>query len=205
MAHQIPVKLRDTLIVFIKNPRPGRVKTRIARTAGDAEALRIYRFLLAKTRAAALALRAERLLFYSDFPDRADEWPETEFVKKVQTGRDLGERMEAAFREAFENGSGKAVIIGSDCPGLTGELLQAAFDRLETADFVLGPTPDGGYYLLGMKELETSLFREIEWSTDTVRARTLAKIAAAGKSFALLPELPDIDTEEDWLLYEKNV
>lgn len=205
MAHQIPLKLRDTLIIFIKNPRPGRAKTRLARTAGDAEALRIYRFLLEKTRAAALALRAERLLFYSDFPDREDEWPETEFTKKVQQGNDLGERMEAAFRDAFENGSGKAVVIGSDCPDLTGELLQTAFDRLETADFVLGPTPDGGYYLLGMKELETSLFREIEWSTDTVRARTLAKIVAAGKSFALLPELPDIDTEEDWLLYEKNV
>jgi len=197
--------LRNTLLVFIKNPRPGRVKTRLARTAGEAEALRIYHFLLEKTRAAALNVRAARLLFYSDFPDDADGWPETEFIKKVQTGRDLGERMEAAFREAFENGSGKTVIIGSDCPDLTGELLQTAFDRLETADFVLGPTPDGGYYLLGMKQLEISVFRGIEWSTDSVRARTLEKISAAGQSVALLPELRDIDTEEDWRLYEKNV
>ncbi len=197
--------LRNTLLIFIKNPRPGCVKTRLARTAGDAEALRIYHFLLEKTRAAALKVQAGRLLFYSDFPDRADEWPETEFIKKVQTGRDLGERMEAAFLDAFESGSGKTVIIGSDCPDLTGEILQSAFDRLEGVDFVLGPTPDGGYYLLGMKQLETSVFRDIEWSTDSVRARTIEKINAAGKSFALLPELSDIDTEDDWLLYEKKV
>lgn len=205
MADQIPVSLRNILLIFIKNPRLGYVKTRLARTVGDAEALRIYRILLDKTRSAARQLGAERLLFYSDFPDREDEWAETEFEKQIQRGGDLGERMEAAFRVAFEGGPAKVLIIGSDCPGLTGDMLQSAFDGLDAVDFVIGPTSDGGYYLLGMKQLEPSLFRNIEWSTETVCSRTIEKIRAAGRSFALLPLLSDIDTEDDWLLYEKNI
>lgn len=188
----------SVLLLFIRNPRLGKVKTRLARTLGDAEALRIYRILLEKTRQAALGVDAERWLFYSDFIETGDEWPENGFRKKVQTGNDLGERMENAFRQAFSAGAGKVIIIGSDCPGLHGALLQQAFDRLDAADFVLGPTPDGGYYLLGMKQLEASLFRDIEWSTDTVGAETLRRIHATGNRCVLLPLLSDVDTEEDW-------
>lgn len=189
----------NALLVFIRNPQLGKVKTRLARTLGEAEALRIYHVLLAKTRTAALGVQAERWLFYSDFIEKNDGWPEADFSKKTQTGGDLGERMEQAFRTAFEAGAERAVIIGSDCPQLTGEMLQTAFDRLNEADFVLGPTPDGGYYLLGMKQLEPSVFHDIAWGTAIVRARTLEKIQARGLSCALLPVLPDVDTEEDWL------
>lgn len=186
------------LLLFIRNPRLGKVKTRLARTVGDAEALHIYRILLEKTRQSALGVQAERWLFYSDFLETGDDWPETHFHKKVQSGGDLGERMAQAFQQAFNAGAGKVLIIGSDCPGLTGELLQEAFDRLDDADFVLGPTPDGGYYLLGMKQLDVSVFRDIVWSTDAVRTETLEKIQAAGKTCFLLPELSDVDTEADW-------
>jgi rSAM/selenodomain-associated transferase 1 len=189
----------NVLLLFNRNPQLGKVKTRVARTVGDTEALRIYHILLEKTRLAALGVEAERWLFYSDFIDTNDDWPETGFSKKIQSGGDLGERMEQAFRVAFEAGAGKVLIIGSDCPELTGEILQMAFDKLDEADFVLGSVPDGGYYLLGMKALEPSVFQDIEWSTETVRVRTLEKIEAAGKSCALLPVLSDVDTEEDWL------
>lgn len=188
----------SVLLLFIRNPRLGQVKTRLARTLGDGEALRIYLILLEKTRQAALGVPVERWLFYSDFLENGDEWSETDFQKKVQTGADLGERMENAFRQAFSAGADKAVIIGSDCPGLHGTLLQEAFNRLDDADFVLGPTPDGGYYLLGMKQMEVSLFRGIVWSTDTVRAETLRRIEEAGKLCVFLPVLSDVDTEEDW-------
>lgn len=191
----------SVLLLFIRNPRLGQVKTRLARTLGDVEALRIYLILLEKTRQAALGVQAERWLFYSDFIETGDEWPEAGFQKKVQAGNDLGERMENAFRTAFDAGAGKVVIIGSDCPGLHGALLQEAFDRLDDADFVLGPTPDGGYYLLGMKQMEASVFRGIVWSTDSVHTDTLKKIQAAGKTCFLLPELSDVDTEEDWRRY----
>ncbi len=188
----------NLLLLFIRNPQPGKVKTRLARTMGDAEALRIYRILLEKTRLAAMDLPAERWLYYSDFIDHNDEWPESYFQKKLQSGTDLGARMEQAFDEAFNSGAEKAAIIGSDCPDLNGALLQAAFDALDTHDFALGPTPDGGYYLLGMKKPEPSVFRGIEWSTDTVRDRTLEKIQATGQTCALLPVLTDVDTEADW-------
>lgn len=190
--------MTQTLLIFIRNPQLGKVKTRLSHTVGDAEALRIYRILLEKTRTAALGVQAERWLFYSDFIEKNDGWPETFFSKKTQANGDLGERMEQAFRTAFEEGAKKVIIIGSDCPQLTGEMLQIAFDKLDKADFVLGPVPDGGYYLLGMKKLESSVFREIQWSTEMVRARTLEKIQAAGMSCALLPALSDVDTEEDW-------
>jgi len=196
--------LNDILLLLIRNPRLGKVKTRLARTVGDAEALHIYRILLEKTRQAALGVQAERWLFYSDFMETGDDWPETHFQKKVQSGGDLGDRMEQAFQQAFDAGAGKVLIIGSDCPGLTGLLLQEAFDRLDNADFVLGPTPDGGYYLLGMKDLDVSVFRGIVWSTDTVRTSTLEKIQAAGKTCSLLPELSDVDTEADWLTYKTS-
>jgi len=188
----------NALLIFIRNPQLGKVKTRLARTVGDEEALRIYQILLEKTRAAALSVQADRWLFYSDFIDKNDDWSEADFSKKIQANGDLGERMEQAFRTAFEAGAQQVVIIGSDCPELTGGLLQTAFDKLDESDFVLGPVPDGGYYLLGMNELEPSVFHNIAWSTETVRARTIEKIQAAGKSYALLPVLSDVDTEEDW-------
>jgi rSAM/selenodomain-associated transferase 1 len=190
--------LKNSLIIFIRNPELGKVKTRLARTLGDLEALRIYHILLEKTRHAAMDCEATRLLFYSDFVDNLDPWPPASFQKMVQHSGDLGARMESAFQKAFHSGAEKAVIIGSDCPELTGEVLQQAFDLLDTADFVLGPVPDGGYYLLGMKALESSVFYDIEWSTETVREKTIEKIRAAGKTFSLLPMLSDVDTEADW-------
>ncbi len=191
--------MKNTLLIFIRNPQLGKVKTRLAHTLGDAEALRIYKILLEKTHSAALGCEAERCLFYSDFVDDQDDWSPAFFQKKLQDSGDLGQRMHSAFQQAFESGAQKSIIIGSDCPELSGAVLQQAFDLLEEADFVIGPVPDGGYYLLGMKVLEPSVFQDIEWSTETVRAKTVEKILAAGKTFALLPMLTDVDTGEDWL------
>ncbi len=192
------------LLIFIRNPHLGKVKTRLARTMGDVEALRIYNLLLDRTRRAAQGVSAERWLYYSDFIPEKDEWPEPDFYKKIQHPGDLGERMEASFREAFAAGASKAIIIGSDCPELSGELLLQAFDALDHADFVIGPTPDGGYYLLGMKQLESSVFHGIEWSTETVRSTTVEKIRAAGLSCAEMRVLSDLDTEEDLPIGMRN-
>lgn len=187
------------LLIFIRNPIYGKVKTRLARTLGDDEALRIYRILLEKTRAAAQACHSVRWLFYSDFVDETDEWPTELFEKKVQHPGDLGERMQHAFETAFAAGAKKAIIIGSDCPELSGALLNQAFETLDHADFVIGPVPDGGYYLLGMKTHAPAVFENIEWSTETVREKTLEKIAVLQKNCTLLPLLADIDTEKDFL------
>ena len=117
----------------------------------------------------------------------------------------MGERMEMAFRSAFEEGAGKVLIIGSDCPELSSAALDAAFDVLNSADFVVGPVLDGGYYLLGMSEMTPSVFHNIAWSTETVLTETLGKIRALGKSFALLPLLTDIDEAGDWEAYLKRM
>ncbi len=186
------------LLIFIRNPQPGKVKTRLARTVGDDEALRIYRILLEKTRLAASNVAASRWVLYSDFMDEQDQWPAADFHKMVQQPGDLGERMAQAFQAAFAAGARQVAIIGSDCPDLTGGVLEQAFTALDTADNVIGPVPDGGYYLLGMRIFDPSLFSNIEWSTQTVRSITLTRIAAAGKTCVRLPMLTDVDTEEDW-------
>lgn len=193
--------MKNTLLIFIRNPILGKVKTRLARTVGEEEALHIYQFLLEKTRLAALGCNAERWLFYSDAVETSDQWTTDLFQKHIQHSGDLGERMQAAFHQAFDAGAEKVLIIGSDCPQLNGAGLQQAFERLDGVDFVLGPVPDGGYYLLGMKTLEPSVFQGIEWSTDTVQEATLEKIRELGKTVALLPVLSDVDTEADWKAY----
>lgn len=193
--------MSDTLLIFIKNPRLGKVKTRLARTLGEAEALRIYLHLLEKTRQAALDCKARRLLYYSEYTDAADAWALGAFEKHVQAKGDLGVRMSRAFQHAFAVGAKRVVVIGSDCPEISGELLSKAFRELDQSDFVLGPTPDGGYYLLGMNMDYPWVFKDIAWSTETVRQATLDKIAAKGLNCSLLPELSDVDTEADWQRY----
>jgi rSAM/selenodomain-associated transferase 1 len=192
------------LHVFIKNPRPGYVKTRLAATVGDTKALAIYHYLLAQTRSAALDCTAQRWLWYSDALQEQDEWPSAQFTKKVQAQGDLGQRMRYAFQTAFDQGAERSVIIGSDCPELTGALLGEAFDALQHCDTVLGPTFDGGYYLLGMKRLHGDLFENIDWSTERVLPQTMDKIRSAALTLHLLPTLNDIDQEADWNAYQSK-
>jgi len=114
-----------------------------------------------------------------------------------QAGNDLGERMELAFEESFKAGYKKAVIIGSDCPELTVTIVQQAFQELDLHHIVLGPATDGGYYLLGMKELLSDLFRDKPWSTDRVMDATVKQADKLGKHVKLLPQLSDLDSLED--------
>jgi rSAM/selenodomain-associated transferase 1 len=189
------------LLIFIKNPRLGYVKTRLARTLGDEAALEIYHILLEKTRLAAIDIPVSRLLFYSEQIQSDDAWPASVFEKWVQTEGDLGVRMQHAFAQAFQLGAEKVAIIGSDCPELKPEILQKAYDLLERHDFVLGPTPDGGYYLLGMRQMESAVFQDIAWSTEQVLTQTISVIEGLGKTYMVLPTLSDIDTESDWTAY----
>lgn len=195
---------RHRLVIFIKNPVPGRVKTRLAADLGHEQALSIYRQLLAHTRAQALACAAERLLFYSDTIDEQDEWPAAFFAKHLQQGSDLGARMAHALGQALA-GAERAVLIGSDIPGLTADILAQAFDLLEGHDFVLGPAADGGYYLIGMRQPAAAIFEGIIWSTPTVLQATLERIQALGGSCSFLPTLSDIDTAADWQAWQAGI
>lgn len=188
------------LLLFVRNPEKGKVKTRLAQDLGDDQALAIYLELLGITRKVAVAIPAERFLFYSNFIPQSDDWSETQFQKHLQSNGDLGARMEAAFQLALETHQ-KAVIVGSDCPELSPEIIEQAFTQLDNCDAVFGPANDGGYYLLGLKTVIPTVFQEMVWSTESVLSETLARLNATGKSYALLPELSDVDHAEDWERY----
>ncbi len=184
------------LIIFIKNPVEGNVKTRIAASIGKAKALEIYMQLLQITRKTTLTLKCKKHLFYSDKIED-DAWDSSIFKKKTQEGDDLGERMKNAFNLLFEQGACTVILIGSDCPQLTSDKIDEAFDILSEKDLVIGPAKDGGYYLIGMKKPTASIFINKEWGTDTVFEDTIMDLIENRLSYGLLPVLSDVDNIYD--------
>jgi hypothetical protein len=190
----------DLLIVFVKEPRPGIVKTRLLPALDPESAAELYR-ALAEEEIRQTAPRGgeyTRLFFYAPpgSPEAMSAWlPGETFV--VQQGADLGARMAAAFAEAFRRGARRAAIIGTDVPWLTRGRVEEALAALDDHDVVLGPTADGGYYLLALDRPRPEVFRGIVWSTPSVLASTVERAAALGLRVRLLGELPDIDTIED--------
>lgn len=192
----------SALILFIKNPIPGKTKTRLAADVGDEMALKMYHRLTNWTREQAEGLQGiHRYLWYSSSITENDAWPAAKFDKHLQQGDGLGARMETAFEQAFAAGHTRVIIIGSDCPGITTEYLEEAFSALENNDVVIGPALDGGYTLLGMKQLHPTLFRDMSWSTDSVLPDTITRAGEAGLSVHQLTPLSDVDYIEDWLSY----
>ncbi len=194
----------NALIIFIKNPELGKVKTRLAKTVGDERALAIYKALMEHTRNIALSVSSDRLLFYSQKIHPNDNWSIVDFKKHLQATGDLGTKMKTAFQQAFQDHQ-KVVIIGSDCASLTPAIVKVAFRQLEKHSFVIGPALDGGYYLLGMNQYAPSVFDDIAWSTASVLEDTKQRIKALDLDYVLLPALSDIDFEEDWDRYGWDV
>ncbi|NJB86138.1 hypothetical protein GGR26_001906 [Lewinella marina] len=193
---------QPAVIVMVKNPIPGKTKTRLAQDVGNDMALEMYGILCRHTRDQLLALEGvTRYLHYSDHVAVDDDWPNRAFIKLVQVGQGLGERMAAAFDHAFVRGHERVIIIGSDCPGLTANILRQALSELERHALVVGPANDGGYYLLGMRHPHPELFADMEWSTSAVLDETLARAQVQGLPVARLPVLSDVDHLEDWLGY----
>lgn len=186
---------KEALIIFVRNPVQGRVKTRIAATIGDENALAIYKHLLQYTKQIASETGVTKHIFYADELNQCDLWDGNE--KYLQTGDDLSDRMKNAFNCVFAKGYSKVIIIGSDCFELTPSIIDSAFDYLDESDIVIGPAKDGGYYLLGMSTLHPYLFENIQWSTNRVFNETLEIIRENNLSISLLPELNDIDEAKD--------
>ena len=191
------MKLRDILIVFVKNPEFGQVKTRLAKTVGHTNALKVYRFLLEHTKNVALETPVERQICYSDYIDFEDMFEPREFIKGVQRGADLGLRMKNAFKDNFDDGYKKIVLIGSDCYEINSEIIVDTFFALDKKDLVLGPAKDGGYYLIGMKKPTPFLFKGKNWGEENVFIDTLLDAKKLGLSYHLLPTLSDVDDEND--------
>ena len=197
--------VKKALIIFVRNPVLRKVKTRIAKDLGDEVALTVYRNLLSHTHTATKDLDVDRFVFYADFVNSHDLWNEGNFKKMLQLGDDLGERMHDAFQQLFSHGYNNVAIIGSDCYDLTSNIIEEAFHALQKNNAVVGPTFDGGYYLIGMNVLIADVFTNKKWSTDSVFTDTIKSITDAGYNYKLLPVLSDVDNAEDCKRYPSLV
>jgi len=187
------------LIIFYRNPELGKVKTRLAKTVGDEKALAIYLKLSSYTRQITEDLAVDKQVYYSEFADTEDHWPNLSYQKKVQRGSDLGDKMNNAFANAFSGGYKSVCIIGTDCLELTSSAIANAFEQLLTHDAVIGPAVDGGYYLLGMNKLHSEVFKNKFWSQPSVCADTILDFDNLKLSYSTLKMLSDIDDESDLL------
>ena len=196
----------DQLAIFAKYWQPGRVKTRLAEAIGHQAAAEVYLSLLQHSLARFAQTGDRRTIVYWP-PDRHREFESLasgNWRTTVQQGSDLGERMSHFFRAIFANlaspfanlaspGKDHVVVIGSDSPTLPNSILDQAFDALQKKEVVIGPSDDGGYYLIGMRADVTSLFEGIDWSTEHVFAQTMQRIESAGVTYHRLPSFSDID------------
>ncbi|MBD3617586.1 MAG: TIGR04282 family arsenosugar biosynthesis glycosyltransferase [Gracilimonas sp.] len=188
---------KNVILIFVKNPIKGYVKTRLAKSVGDSKALQVYQSLLQITKNITEELPCDRQVWYSQSVEENDLWDINHYSKFSQMGANLGERMQFAFKQAFENGYRKTIIIGSDCADLSPQAINKAFEALDNHQVVIGPSEDGGYYLLGMTHYFPFLFKEKKWSHDSVFQDTVNQLKSQSISFKQLPVLNDIDTESD--------
>ncbi len=188
------------LLVFVKAPRPGTVKTRLVPLLGPERAARLARALADAVVRATTPVGGDydRLLFFTPADARAEveAWlPGETWI--AQQGDDLGARMAAAFVETFRRGAQRAVVVGSDAPTISRRIVQDALDALDDHDVVLAPAADGGYSLLALAGPQTGLFTGIAWSTPSVLTATVERAGVLGLSVRLLDVVPDIDTVAD--------
>ena len=190
------------LMVFMKNPIAGKVKTRLAVKVGKNEALNIYKKLIEHTHFVTSKIKTcDKAIYYSSSVDEQDRWISESYSKHMQKGNGLGEKLSNAFLDAFKQGYKKVIVIGTDSFEITSDIIDNAFCILEDSDIVIGPAKDGGYYLIGMNKHRPELFKDIDWGNDTVLSSTLSIIKSIDCRHTLLKQLSDIDTLED---YEKH-
>jgi rSAM/selenodomain-associated transferase 1 len=189
------------VILFVKFPDKGRVKSRLARQLGEDAALSLYENMVLD---AIDMLKRGRFPFRICFtpPDagnRMTGWLGREHDYLPQTGGDLGDRMDEAFAGVFSTAVEAALLIGSDIPGLTTGIIEEAFASLVTNDAVIGPADDGGYYLIGFRKntFTPGIFHDMVWSTNTVFRMTMDKLHDASRKAHILSKLTDVDTIED--------
>ncbi len=188
----------NCILFFVKYPEKGQVKTRLSAELNETIAVELYRSFVLDLLS---MLEGLTLPFHICFsPENSREkftaWLGSMYSYTPQRGEDLGQRMKNALTRTFAQGFGRAIIIGSDSPDLPKKLVREAFSSLETHDAVIGPSCDGGYYLIGFRNdaFLPEAFHGIQWSTDTVFKETLRSLKKAGLNVHELLEWQDIDT-----------
>ena len=194
------------LLVFLKYPAAGRVKTRLAESIGPDHAAELYRQWIEIVFSRIQPLRASTrvVAFYDGAPgDAFGQWRSSADDWWPQPDGDLGVRLDAAFKN-WQSDDDPAVAIGTDCLDLEAAHIESAFGVLQNRDAVFGPAEDGGYYLVGLARYLPGFFRGIPWSTSKTLAAHRSLCQRKGWSFGLLPSLGDIDTLDDWQQYERR-
>lgn len=196
--------MKEALVVFAKAPLVGQVKTRLFGALTPEQATALYVCFLQDTFALMEAVQAEReqlalVLCYTPADEiEAFEVADLEGgVLLAQRGADLGARLHNCCADLLESGFHSVVMLGADSPTLPAAFVADAFVQLQTNSIVVGPTTDGGYYLIGLTRSHPELFAQVDWSSATVLAATQARAEALGLSLSLLPEWYDVDTPED--------
>jgi len=182
------------LIIFVKNIRLGKVKTRLAKSIGDEGAFEVYKHLVELTEKASEAINIEKRIYFSDVIIE-EKWPKT--AKFIQKGADLGQKMQNAIEKGLEDGYKKVILIGSDLPDISPQIIQQGFSALNKNSVVFGPAKDGGYYLIGLTQPHHFIFEDKPWSQPNLLETTLNQLQEKKISYSLLEELNDIDTVED--------
>ncbi len=198
-------KKNDLLIVFVKNIILGKVKTRLAKSIGAIGAFKIYSELVDITEKATTNITAGKHIYFSDVII-SSKWKGDK--KFIQEGKDLGSRMQNAFQNGFDEGYENILLIGSDLPDISKNIINSAFEKLENNDVVFGPAEDGGYYLIGLSKIIPSIFENKPWSQSELLTVTLAELKTQKKTIGLIETLNDIDTFEDLItsdFYKKNL
>lgn len=191
--------MSHTLQIFVKHPIAGQTKTRLAAGIGHPQALKAYGLLLEKMKGIALSLQEEYdvEIWYGNMIPATDLWNDSPFPRFLQWGDDIGERMMNAMNQALDKGADKVVLVGSDLPHLTDEIVRQAFEALGEEATVFGPAEDGGYYLVGMTAMSPEIFTDMIWSVDDVLAESQQRLAMNSKTWAEVATLNDLDTVED--------
>lgn len=195
------MSVKSIILLFIKAPVRGQVKSRLAAVIGDETALELYKnFILDVIDTVKKTGYPFSICYYPpDARAEVSSWLAGRFRIMPQQGGDLGERMENAFIRCFSEGFERAILIGSDLPDLTPAVLQGAMASLAENDVVIGPASDGGYYLIGFHKhtLVPRVFHGIPWSTETVFQETKAILQNSALSMHQAPKWNDVDTMED--------
>lgn len=188
------------LLIFTRYPEDGRVKTRLIPALGAAGAKRLHRRMTEDTVSKLKGTANIEVCYDGGDEGLMREWLGGEFIYTPQGPGNLGERLHAAFLRAFRQGEDRVAAVGTDCPGLEKTHMEEAFFLLTRQDLVLGPAADGGYYLIGLRNMYPEIFTGIPWGTGEVFRQTKKKAAAMELKTAVLAELTDVDRPEDLAL-----
>ena len=188
---------KSCLLFYVKFPEYGQVKTRLAKEIGNEHAIALYKCFVLDMLDVLTTIPQQICLCYT--PQHAEQyvrdWLGENYLYIAQHGNSLGERMHNSFQQAFQQGFEYVVLAGSDLPDLPSHYLLEAFEQLQHYESIIGPSSDGGYYLLGFRHntFFPEVFQQMQWSHSFVYIETLKKLKKRGLNFLVLPEWDDID------------